>query len=470
MKNNYSILIIDDNKNFTASVEKILNNFEVIVCNSINSAKNKVGEKIDLVLLDLVFDDKQPDKLQGMNFLPELTRLYPELPVIIMTNHASLDKSVEAIKKGAKDFLHKSKLDWSEWKNRIKNYCADYRKIKILEKSSKIKKEKIDIIGSSSETEYLKMKLKDLAKNSNESSILITGETGTGKNLAVKYFRRFSKRKEKPFKEFSILEKAENILESELFGHEKGAFTGAHKEKKGLFEAANGGILFLDEIGDYSLNVQSKILKFLEDKTITPVGSTETKKLDVQLIMATNKDLREEIGNGNFRKDLFYRIDRIRIDISPLRERKKDIKELTDYYFNYYSKQENTRLVAIKDEVYKILEEYRWPGNVRELQSILLKACADARLFGDTMLEKKHVIPYLYPKQDRNIELTYENYKNKMVMIELEMIDRALKETHGQKTKAAELLDMSADQMRYRVVSNKDLLDKGNYDFIKKYY
>jgi transcriptional regulator with PAS, ATPase and Fis domain len=372
---------------------------------------------------------------------------------------------------GAKDFIQKGKLDWSEWKNRILNYCADYRKIRFLEQESqKLKKEHNKIIGNSDKIVYLKRKLKDLALHSNESSILITGETGTGKNLSVQYFRNYSKRNNKPYQEFSITEKSETVLESELFGHKQGAFTGANYNKKGLFEAADGGILFLDEIGDYSLEIQSKILRFLEDKTITPVGATQSKALDVQLIMATNKDLKKLIEKKKLRKDLYYRIDRIRVHIPPLRDRKEDIKVLADHFFYYYRKRENTNLLSISDEVYELFRGYSWPGNVRELQSVILKACSDARLYDDKKLQKKHVIHNLDIEQNEQSEITFSNYREKMDKIELEMIDKALEQTYGQKTKAAELLGMSADNMRYRVVSSKDKSYINNFKNITKYY
>ncbi len=469
MKKIYKILIADDNKQFVHSVVISLRNFEVICAYTPDELIKNLNSEIDLVMLDLVFDESQPEKIQGLDLLKTIKEKYNELPVIIMTNYASIDKSVTAIKSGAKDFVNKGRLDWSEWENRILNYCSDYRKIKNLEIAVAKSDNEPVIIGSSLETKLLKMRLIDFATKSRDSSILITGETGTGKNLAVQYFRYYSPRKNAPYQEFSIMEKSETILESELFGHKKGSFTGANSDKKGLFEAADNGIIFLDEIGDYSLSIQSKILKFLENKTITPVGSTKSKKLNVQLIMATNKNLLGMIKKGQFREDLFYRINSLSVDILPLRKRKEDIKDLFNHFFEYYRKKENTNLQAISSDVYDLLTNYLWPGNTRELQSIILKACSDARLFNDHQLKKEHFTRYLFNNEPQNSSITFENYVEKMETIKLEMVNKALEQTYGQKGKAALLLKYKTGDHLYKDLikyKGTEIIDK--FPFIKK--
>ena len=451
----YNILVIDDNNDFSSSIKLILKDYNVKSVPSIEKAKEELSDDLDIILLDLVFDENKPDTMQGMELLPYIKQKYSELPVIIMTNFASIDKSVIAIKKGAKDFFRKKELDWDEWKNRIKNYCRDYRKIKRLEEQAREseKENETAIIGESEEIIYLRKKIKDLAENSNDVSIFIQGETGTGKNLAVKYFRHHSQRKDNPYQEFSITEKSENLLESELFGHEKGSFTDAKDEKIGLFQAADKGILFLDEIGDYSLQIQAKIMRFLEDKQITPVGSTKPKQLDVQLILATNKNLQQLIKEKKFRDDLYYRINRIKIEIPPLRERGKDIIILTNYFFKHFRKKEKTNLVEISEEVYKILKNYTWPGNIRELQSVIWNACTEARLYDNKILQRKHLKKELLTNRNTIKKDTVSNYRKKKVEIELQAIDEALCKTLGQKAKAAKLLGMTADQMRYRIIT-----------------
>jgi DNA-binding NtrC family response regulator len=257
----FNILVVDDNESFLSSVRTVLKSFHVFTANTIDRARDSLSSDIDIVLLDLVFDDLRPDKLQGLELLEYIHLHYPNLQTIIMTNYSSTDIIVQAIKMGATDYLNKKELDWTQWKIRLEQYCKNSSKIKNLERTNKTLVEKYDpseIIGVSKEIEYIRKRLRDLAQNSNDLTILITGETGAGKNLATKYFRKYSNRREGQFIEFSIYELSESLMESELFGHVKGAFTGAFQDKKGLFEEADGGILFLDEVGDYDLRIQKK--------------------------------------------------------------------------------------------------------------------------------------------------------------------------------------------------------------------
>lgn len=475
----YNILVIDDDQQFVKSVQAVLKKFRVIPAFSTNEAKNKLNPQIDLVLLDLVFDENNPDYLEGLDFLPYIRQMCPDTQVIIMTNYPSKDKIVTSIKSGAEDFFLKKELEWTEWEKRIENYCRNSRRIREL-KAKTVELEKHDgseIIGISDEIDFVKRKLKDIAEYSDDISIFIQGETGTGKNLAVKFFRKYSRRKDKPFKEFSIVELSTTVLESELFGHVKGAFTGADKDKIGLFEAADNGILFLDEIGDYDLNTQVKIMRFLENKTIIPVGSTQSKKLDLQLIMATNKNIPLMISAGKFREDFYQRINRVKIELPPLRERKKDIKLLTDYFFDHFRIKEKTNLKAISDEVYEVLHGYHWPGNIRELQSVIWEACGNARLYNEIILLTKHLRKELLTGKREQIHCYESNnlvVKKSKINAELELqeIDTALAKTYGQKSVAAKLIGLDSDQVRYRVLKyfqiEPDLVKK--YDQIIKYY
>ena len=466
----YKILVADDNKDFLDSVIAALKTFHVITASSIDSAKKYLSNNIDLVLLDLVFDDRSPDDLQGLKLLKHIHDNYPELQIIIMTNYSSTDIIVQAMKAGASDFLNKGELNWIEWKIRLTNYCKQSQRIKVLTEKAYQLENKYDdseIIGISPQIDYVRRRLKDLAENTTESSIFITGETGTGKNLAVKYFRKYSNKDGKAYKEFSISEKHDEILESELFGHVRGAFSGAIDNKKGLFEEANGGILFLDEIGDCDIDSQIKILRFIEDKTITPVGGTQCRNLDVQLIMATNKDIRKLIQNKLFREDLFQRINRIRVELPALRNRKEDIKYLTDYFFNHFKEKEKTDLKLIDSEVYKIFESYDWPGNIRELQSVILDACTRARLYNDTILSLKYIRNEILETKDsfnysENDQLE-SDYK--VAIIRLQEIEDALKEHNGSKSKAAKSISLNLDNMRYRVNKYLSLIKNGKEKF-----
>ncbi len=473
----YNILIIDDDKRFANSVKTALQNFRTNCAYSISEARNKLNAKIDVVLLDLVFDIQNPDHLEGLEFLPYIRENYPDIQVIIMTNFPSKVKIGPLIKSGgALDFFIKKELDWSEWGNRIENYCRISHENRELRTRTRELEEKYDdseIIGGSVEIDFVKRKLRDIAKYSNDISILIQGETGTGKNLSVRYFKRYSNRKNKPFIEFSISTLSNNVLESELFGYIKGAFTGADNNKKGLFEEADGGILFLDEIGDYDLNTQKKIMKFIEDKTIRPVGSTKSKRLDIQLIMATNQNIPELIESGEFREDLYQRINQIKIELPPLRVRKGDIEILANYFFNQFKVKEKTNLISMAKEVYEKLNNYQWPGNVRELQSVIWEACTNARLYNDNILRKQHLSVEISSKShneiinNKNSDLDFRKAK-----LELEAIDIALERTFGQKTEAAKLLCMSADQLRYRVLKYQkiDFSLVNRFSNVIKYY
>jgi len=444
---------------FADSVELVLKNFEVTKVPSLHAAREKLYYNIDLILLDLVFNEKVPDKMEGLDFIPYLKEHYPDSQIIILTNYPSIETIVHAIKAGATDFLNKRDLNWVEWKNRLMNYATSSVRIREL-KLRNLELEKVtdghEILGTSAAVEFLRLRLKDLAINSRDAIIFLTGETGTGKNHAVRYFRSHSVRTEMPFCEFSILELSETLVESELFGHVKGAFTGATENKKGLFEQAEGGILFLDEIGDYNLKIQTKILRFIDEKVITPVGSGKSKKLDLQLILASNQDIPVLVKEKKFREDLYQRMNRIRIELPPLRERPEDISLLAEYFFNHFKVKEKTKLSSIEPAVSTVLSSYSWPGNIRELQSVIWDACTKARLFGDTILQIKHLKKEIV--EDQHINPQKHNSEpeatnqEKIVMLELEAIDAALKKSYGQKAIAAEMLNINADQLRYKVL------------------
>jgi len=457
----YKILVADDSKEFVATVLAAMRNHLVETAASVEEAKTRLSSDFDAVLLDLVFDEDQPQNLQGLELIPYLREHYPNLPIIVMTNYSSTSATVSAMKLGASDFLNKKELDWIAWKNRIEHYCAQsdtirqqLQKIQALQKKSlalETRNNDSQLIGISREIELVRQRLQDLAKNSTDITIFLSGETGTGKNLAVKYFRKHSVRQDKPFKEFSILELSETVLESELFGHVKGAFTGAEKDKKGLFEEADGGILFLDEIGDYDLKIQKKIMRFIESKTIMPMGSTKEKKLDIQLIVATNRNLVQLIKEGKFRQDLYYRINVVKIDLPPLRERRQDIRPLSDYFFKHFKIKEKTNLKIISEEAYQKLEHYHWVGNVRELYYAIQSACTRARFANDTILQERY-LPEEIRKNDRPADGDAElSLQEKKAILELEAIEAVLNKTNCKKGEAAALLGMNLDRLRYKI-------------------
>jgi DNA-binding NtrC family response regulator len=454
-----NLLIVDDNKAFTNSAAFVLTDFNVIKAYSPDEVRKKIHPEIDLILLDLVFNEQKPDIKEGLDFIPFLKKNYPDSKIVILTNYPTIETTVSAIKAGATDYLNKKELNWKEWKNRLLNYAKTSIQIREL-KERNLELEQItddnNIIGTSSAAEFLRLRLKDLAYNSSDAVIFLTGETGTGKNHAARYFRKHSRRCKMPFREFSILELSETLVESELFGHVKGAFTGASQNKKGLFEQAEGGILFLDEIGDYDLKIQTKILRFIDEKVITPVGSGKSKKLDLQLILASNQEIPPLIKEKKFREDLYQRINRIRIELPPLRERKEDIPLFAQSFFQHFKVKEKTKLISIDPDAMEVLSSYSWPGNIRELQSVIWDACTKARLFGDTVLQIKHLKKEITEPENRqpsglDAKPITEN-QQKIVLLEMESIDVALKKSYGQKAVAAKILGINADQLRYKVL------------------
>jgi DNA-binding NtrC family response regulator len=474
-----NLIIIDDNKAFTKSVAFVLKDFHVIETHSPSEAREKLDSTVDIILLDLVFDDKTPDRYEGLDFIPFLKQNTPDTPIVVLTNYPSIEHTVLAIKAGATDFLNKRDLKWSEWKVRLVNYAKSSHQIRMLKQRNQELENTTDdahIHGISSSIDFLRLRLKDLAINSSDAVIFLTGETGTGKNHAARFIRKYSIRSGMPYREFSILELAESLVESELFGHEKGAFTGATQNKKGLFELADGGILFLDEIGDYDLRIQSKILRFVDDKMITPVGSGKSKQLDLLLILASNHDIPTLIKEKQFREDLYQRINRIRIELPSLQERIEDIPILTEYFFHHFREKEKTKLVSIEPTVMEVFSAYAWPGNIRELQSVIWDSCTKARLFGDTVLQTKHIKSEIIRGSNTKIIqiLNPETLANqeKIALLKLQSIESALQQSFGQKAKAAEIIGINADQLRYKILKLfkefPDLVKTHNH--IVKYY
>lgn len=455
------LLIIDDNKAFTESVAFALNDFQVVQHNAPEDVNGLRAIMPDLILLDLVFDDRFPEIQQGLEMIPKLNERCPDVPVVVLTNYPSIETTVKAIKAGATDFLNKGDLNWNEWRIRLMNYALNAIRIRTLQqRNAELEQchDGVDLMGVSPETEFLRRRLQDLAQHSNDAVVFLTGETGTGKNHAARYFRKHSPRATASYQEFSILELTESLIESELFGHVKGAFTGATQMKRGLFEEADGGILFLDEIGDYDLKIQSKILRFIDEKVITPVGSGKSRQLNLQLILASNQDIPSLIREKRFREDLYQRINRIRVEILPLRERREDIPLLADHFFVHFRTREKTRLVSMAPAVYEIFLNYPWPGNIRELQSAIWDACTTARLYGDTMLLPKHLKRELMDSEPISVAVNggenlqaFSSHGTKIARIELDSIEAALRKANGRKSDAAAILGINVDQLRYKI-------------------
>jgi len=362
----YTVLIIDDEENIRLSLKGSLEDegFQVISAPS-GEEGLKVIEKqeVDIVLLDIWMPG-----IDGVETLKEIKKSNPELPVIIMTGHGSIDAAIKTTRLGALDFIEKP-LDL----NRIIITISNALHIKELSEENALLKKKSEkddeFIGSSPVIQRLKEEI-DLAAPA-DSWVLITGENGTGKELVARRLHKLSRRSIQPFIEVNCAAIPGELIESELFGHEKGSFTGATERKRGKFDLANGGTLFLDEIGDMSLNTQAKILRILQEQRFERVGGSQTIQVDVRVFTATNKNLEEEIANGNFRQDLYYRLNVIPLHVPPLRERKEDIPHLIEHFLKTYAILNNGIKKTITDGAVKKLIQHDWPGNVRELKNII---------------------------------------------------------------------------------------------------
>ncbi|MFQ5849892.1 MAG: sigma-54-dependent transcriptional regulator [Candidatus Binatia bacterium] len=339
-------------------------------CN-ISSRPSKIRELIAENQPDLILTDLRMPDLDGMEVLELVKKEYPSLPVIIVTGYATVDAAVEAMKNGAADFMSKP-FHSDELLVRVGkalNHSKVLDEILYLRQELQRTLPFSDIVGKSEAMKKVFESLERLKET--ECRVLLTGESGTGKEVIARAIHRMSSRRDEKFFAINCAALTEALLESELFGHERGAFTGAIASKKGLFELADRGTLYLDEVADTSLAFQAKLLRVVEENEFRRVGGTKTLKPDVRLIASTNKDLEKEISKGLFREDLFYRLCVVHLDLPPLRERKEDIPLLVDYFLKKLSNKMAKRIEGISKETMDILLSYNWPGNIRELENAM---------------------------------------------------------------------------------------------------
>jgi len=362
----YTVLIVDDEDNIRLSLKGSLEDegFYVKQASSGEDALKIIDKQdVDIVLLDIWMPG-----IDGIQTLQEIKKINPDLPVIIMTGHGSIDAAIKTTRLGALDFLEKP-LDLNRIIITINN-ALHMKELSAENALLKKKPEKDDeMIGTSPAILKLKEEIDRAAPS--DSWVLILGENGTGKELVARSLHKQSRRSNQPFVEVNCAAIPGELIESELFGHEKGSFTGATERKRGKFDLANNGTLFLDEIGDMSMNTQAKILRILQEQRFERVGGSQTIQVDVRVLTATNKNLEEEIANGNFRQDLYYRLNVIPLYVPPLRERKEDIPQLIEHFLTMYAVLNNGNKKIITEGAIKKLMQHDWPGNVRELKNIL---------------------------------------------------------------------------------------------------
>lgn len=367
-----NILIIEDEDTLRESLKRIFarDGFSVEATESAETGL----KLLDVNHFDVIISDIMLPGIDGIEFLQKVRELLPDQMFIVITAYASLETAIKALRAGAYDYIMKPIMH-EEIKQVVRNALRQKR----LESENSLLRREIardydfsNIIGESRALQAIVEQVKKIADT--RSNVLLLGETGTGKELFARVIHHSSSRKEMPFVPINCSAIPEHLLESELFGHVKGAFTGAVISKKGLFEEADGGTVFLDEIGDISPALQVKLLRVLEDQLIRPVGSTKAEKVDTRYITATNRNLGEAVKRGAFREDLYYRINTISMRIPPLRERRDDIPLLVHYYVSKYSKELGKAGKEIDPSALDILENYDWPGNIRELQNVIERA------------------------------------------------------------------------------------------------
>ena len=369
----FTILTIDDEENIRNG---LADNFELEGYNVEKAANGKEGlSKIEKGGIDLVITDLRMDGIPGEEVVRRVTTEHPGIPIIVLTGHGSIEDATAAIKAGAYDFLTKP-LDLDHLNHIVKNALKGREQQKIItELQEKIKNggnSASDMIGKSAELNKVKELISKAAPS--KANVLITGESGVGKELVAKSIHEQSPRKDKPFVIVHCAALSETLLESELFGYEKGAFTGADTQHKGRFEVADGGTIFLDEIGEINQATQIKLLRVIQEKSFERVGGTQSINVDVRIVAATNRNLEEEVHAGHFREDLFYRLNVVRIPMPPLRERKDDIPLLLHAFLREFNIENEKNITGFDNRAKSAILKYSWPGNIRELKNCVESA------------------------------------------------------------------------------------------------
>ena len=450
-----NVLIVDDEKLIRWSMKQKLEswNYQVSEAEDIQEALRKIGQELpDLVTLDI----KLPDG-SGIELLKEIKESHPALPVIMITAFGVVDVAVQALKLGAYDFIEKP-INFEKLENIVRNALEAFRlKTQVAQtfKTNKIRFSLENIVGRSKPIRDVLEMIKRLAQ-AGATTLLVQGESGTGKDLVSRALHYESSRRDNPFFALNCAAIPETLIETELFGYEKGAFTDAKTMKKGVFEMADGGTVFLDEISEMHINMQSKFLRVLEDQTFRRVGGVKDISVNVQVVASTNRNLETSVSEGKFREDLYYRLSVVPIVIPPLRERKEDIPILVEHFIQRYNVQFRKNVKGITPEGMKLLINYSWPGNVRELKNAIERAMI--LVDRDTIDVQELPIRILDPgaaatlsrvSGDHLVKLPIEGAG--LELIEKELIQQALQYANNNKTKAAKLLKISRDTLRYKV-------------------
>ncbi|HEY8746528.1 MAG TPA: sigma-54 dependent transcriptional regulator [Tepidisphaeraceae bacterium] len=445
------VLVVEDQEAERRSVSHILKaqGFTVFSAESADKALGYLDESIDVVLSDLRMGD-----VSGLDLLHLWKKKCPETQFIVLTGHSSVDTAVEAIKSGAYDYLTKP-IHQDELVLLIRRAVETQRKDKEIDNLRRRLDQKFgldNIIGESKQMKDVFAKIQRAAPV--DSTCLILGESGTGKELVAQALHHNSLRKKGPFVAVNCAAVPATLVESELFGHVRGAFTGATDKRVGRFEQADGGTLFIDEIGDFELGLQAKLLRVLETLTLTPVGGHEDRKVDVRVIAATSRDVRKMLEEGTFREDLYYRLNVVTIMLPPLRQRTDDIPILVEHFLKEISQNKHTAPRRISPEVMRRFEAYRWPGNVRELRNTLERMMVLAD--GEVLTEKDLTEEMMGTAGEAG---TQKDMPSNLTMDELERlaISKALEQCGGNRTHAAERLGISVRTLQRKLRHYEDI-------------
>ena len=445
---NGSILVVDDEKGQREILNVILRKegYRIVDVPGAREALDRLAtEEFDLILTDL--------KMQGMSGMDLLEQVLAETPqqcVVMMTAHGTIDSAVEAMKKGAFDYLEKplERDDLLLTVQRALEHVGLLQENKVLHRKLAETQGIPNIIGEHPKIKEMFRFIRKIAPTN--STVLVYGESGTGKEMVARAIHDLSQRKDRPFFAINCAAIPETLMESELFGHEKGSFTGASSKELGIFEAADGGTVFLDEIGEMNVAMQAKLLRAIQEKEIRRVGGKVNIPVDVRIVSATNKDLETEIRKGTFREDLFYRLNVLRINLPPLRERGTDIVALADFFIRKYSEASGLTVKGISKAALKLLMSYPWPGNVRQLESVVER--------GVLMAESEYVQPEDLPAEIHEeataggklrFDLPLEGLS--IEELERDLIVKAMERSGWVIAKAAPLLGMSYKTLQYRL-------------------
>lgn len=442
---NATVLVVDDEALVRWSLRERLaqDRYTVLEAGTAAAALDQVGDAVDLILLDYRLPDSD-----GLVVLRKVKELYPDTLVILMTAHSTVENAVEAMKLGAFHYINKP-FNVDEVALLVEKALETSRlrrEVKSLRTSVGREFSFDAIIGNSPSMDAVKTMLRRVAV-SPASTVLLTGETGTGKDLAAKSIHYNSDRATRAFVNITCSALPEHLLESELFGHERGAFTDARQQKRGLFETADGGTVFLDEIGEMTPALQAKLLRVLEEKTFKRVGGLQDIRVDVRVIAATHRDLEQAVKDGKFREDLFYRLQVMPIHLPPLRERKGDVSLLANFYVDSYNREFRKRVKGITPDAMQLLESYGWPGNIRELRNAVERAML--------LVERDWLKPEDFTTLTRTVgaptrfQLPPDGVN--LEEVERQLLVQALERARGNQTHAGQMLGINRDQVRYRI-------------------